>query len=117
MKKKVLCFDLDNTICKTIGSDYDKSTPIIPVINLINRLHKKKHKIIIFTARYMGRNKENSKIVYKKYYSKTYKQLQSWNLKFNKLIMGKPTYDMIIDDKSFNFKKNWVKSFEKKFLL
>ena len=39
--KKIFCFDLDNTICKTNGSDYDKSIPIIPVINLINRLFKK----------------------------------------------------------------------------
>jgi hypothetical protein len=116
MKKKIFCFDLDNTICNTIDSNYDKSTPIIPVIKLINHLYREKHKIIIFTARYMGRNRENSKIVYKKYYEKTYNQIKKWNLKFDKLIMGKPTYDIIVDDKSFNFKKNWVKNFEKKFL-
>ncbi len=117
MKKKIFCFDLDNTICKTNGSDYDKSIPIIPVINLINRLFKKKNKIIIFTARYMGRNKENSKLVKKKYYQKTYKQLKKWNLKFDELIMGKPTFDVIIDDKSFDFNKKWVEKFKKKYLV
>jgi len=53
----------------------------------------------------MGRNKENSSLVRKKYYMRTYKQLVSWNLKFHELIMGKPTYDIYIDDKSYNAKE------------
>ena len=112
--KKNFCFDLDNTICKTNGSDYDKSIPIIPVINLINRLFKK-NKIIIFTARYMGRNKENSKLV-KKILSKDLQTIEKWNLKFDELIMGKPTFDAI-DDESFDFNKKWVEKFKKKYLV
>ena len=33
------------------------------VIKLINKLYMKKAKIKIFTARYMGRNKDNEKLV------------------------------------------------------
>ena len=28
-------------------------------------------------------------------------------IKYNKLLMGKPSYDLIIDDKSIFFNKNW----------
>ena len=41
MKKKIFIFDLDNTICKTINSDYKNSKPIKKTINLINKLKKK----------------------------------------------------------------------------
>ena len=42
MKKLIFCFDLDNVICKTKGSDYNNSKPIKKVIDLINSLYKKK---------------------------------------------------------------------------
>ena len=32
----------------------------------------------------------------------TYKQLTDWGCKFNELRMGKPAYDMFIDDKNVN---------------
>ena len=35
-------------------------------------------------------------------------------VKFHKLIFGKPSYDIIVDDKSFHFNKNWVNEIEKK---
>jgi hypothetical protein len=115
-KNKVLCFDLDNIICKTVKSNYKKSTPNIDVIELINNLYKKKYTIKIFTARYMGRFMENEKIVKKKFYNETFYYLKSWNLNFHKLILGKPSFDVYIDDKNFNFKKNWVVAFKKRYL-
>ena len=33
--------------------------------------------------------------------------------KFNKLILGKPSYDIFIDDKSLGFKKNWMGDLKK----
>ena len=101
MKKK-LCFDLDGVICTTKGNNYIQAKPKKKVINFINKLSKKYY-IIIFTARYMGRNNEL-----------TYKQLVQWNLKFDKLLMGKPSYDFIIDDKGYGFKKNWYQNFKLK---
>ena len=61
-KKKVFCFDIDGIICKTIDSNYIKAKPNFKTIKLINELYKK-NKIIIFTSRYMGRNKDNIKKV------------------------------------------------------
>lgn len=40
----------------------------------------------------------------------------SWNIKFDELIMGKPSSDFIIDDISFNPIKDNFGKFSKKFL-
>ena len=53
-----------------------------------------KNKVIIFTARYMGRNKENISIAKKQGYKLTYNQLIKWGLKFDELRFGKPTFDV-----------------------
>ena len=61
-KLKKICFDIDGVIC-TLSNDniYSKSKPIKKNIKLINQLYKKNYEIILFTSRFMGRNKENSK--------------------------------------------------------
>ena len=109
LKKKTYCFDLDGVICKTNKNHYKSSEPIKKVITIINKLYLSGHKVIIFTARYMGRSKENVLLAKKRGYNFTYKQLKKWGVKFDKLIFGKPSFDYIIDDKSINFKKNWHK--------
>tara|TARA_B100000959_G_C14669129_1_gene495689 strand:+ start:45 stop:386 length:342 start_codon:yes stop_codon:yes gene_type:complete len=111
MKKpnKIICFDLDNVICKTDKKkNYKKSKPIKSAINKINLLHKN-NKIIIFTARGMGRYNGNLKKVNKSFLKLTKNQLKKWKVKYHKLILGKPSYDLIIDDKSYNYNTNWVK--------
>lgn len=113
--KKTICFDIDGVICNQVkDGKYENAKPYKKNINLINKLYKKKYKIILFTSRYMGRTKGNVKLVNKIGYKFTHKQLKNWNLKFHKLIMGKPSYDIIVDDKSFNFRSNWLLNFEKK---
>ena len=112
--KKVFCFDIGNTICKTYKANYSSAKPNLKVIKLINELYDNGHTIKIFTARYMGRNFENNKKAYKQGYNFTNKQLKGWGLKYHKLIFGKPTYDIFVDDKNLEFKKNWIISFKKK---
>ena len=101
---KIIMFDIEATIAITKNANYPASKPIKKRINQTNKLYDKGYYIKIFKSRYMGRNNENSKLVKKKYYKRTYNQLISWNLKFHELIMGKPTYDIYIDDKSYNAK-------------
>lgn len=113
MKLKKICFDLDNVICSTKGNNYKKSKPIKKNIATINGLYNRGFYIIIFTARYMGRSKENkikAKALAKKI---TVSQLQRWKVKYNKLIFGKPSYDLFVDDKAIFFKKEWAKEIEK----
>jgi histidinol phosphatase-like enzyme len=111
---KVFCFDLDGVICKTIKNNYRKSKPNKSVIRMINKLYNKNY-VLIYTSRFMGRNNENEELAHKQGYSITYKQLKKWGLKFNELKLGKPSYDIFVDDKSFNFQKNWLKKFKLKF--
>lgn len=110
MKKKILCFDIDNVICKTKGSNYKNSRPIKKSIILINALYFQGYYIKIFTSRFMGRNNENTFNAKKDGFNFTKNQLKKWGLKYNKLIFGKPSYDVFIDDRCFFFKKNWHNS-------
>jgi len=106
---KKYCFDIDGVICKTIKKKYKSSKPNYKVIKLINNLYDQGHYIIIFTSRFMGRNKENVKLAKKQGYNFTNAQLRNWGLKFHKLIFGKPSYDFFVDDKMPFFKPNWFK--------
>ena len=112
-KKKTLCFDLDGVICKTKKKNYFKAKPIKKNIGKINELFNRGYKIIIFTARFMGRSNENKNLAKKKGYSKTLKQLARWKIRFHKLYFGKPSYDLFVDDRNLYFKKSWTKDIEK----
>ena len=112
--KKTICFDLDNVICKTNKkNEYNKSKPNKRAINKINQLYEK-YNIIIFTARGMGRFNGNLNKVKKNLLPLTKNQLRLWGVKYNKLIMGKPSYDLIVDDKSYNYNNSWIKNLENK---
>lgn len=115
MKVKKICFDIDGVICNlSKNNDYLKSKPIRKNINLINLLYKKNYNIILFTSRFMGRNKDDSIKAYKMGFQFTKNQLKKWGVKYHKLIMGKPSYDLMVDDKSIFFKKDWNKLLHKK---
>ena len=61
-KIKNFCFDLDGVICNLVNNNnYKLATPIKRNIKKINELYDRGHYILIFTARYMGRNKDNKK--------------------------------------------------------
>lgn len=117
MKKKIICFDIDNTLCKTKGIDYKKSRPFKKKIDFINSLKKKGFYIKIFTARFMGRNNDNQRLAKKAGFNFTKKQLRKWGLVYDELIFGKPTFDILIDDKSLNYHNKWVYDLEKKLNL
>ena len=112
-KIKVICFDIDQVICKTNKNFYNKSKPNKNTIKYINILYNSGYTIKIFTARYMGSHKEDVNLIKKNFYKKTFYQLKKWGLKFHKLYMGKPSFDIFIDDKSLDFKKNWQKQLDK----
>ena len=85
--------DIDETICNTRRDrDYSKSTPIDEHIQKINRLYDEGHHIVYWTARGSG-----SGIDWK---DLTEKQLSEWGVKHHELRMGKPSYDLLICDKT-----------------
>jgi len=98
MSKKYF-IDLDNTLCHTIGSDYENSLPIKERIEYVNNLKNEGHSISIWTARGATSGIDHTEL--------TKKQLLEWNVNYDNLIMGKPNYDIYIDDKSFNVDTFW----------
>ena len=112
-KKRILCFDIDGVICSTKKNNYKLAIPILENIKFINYLSKS-FKIIIFTARYMGRNAENVIKAKKQGYKFTSNQLAKWGVKYNKLIFGKPSFDIYVDDKNLGFKKKWIRQLKLK---
>tara|TARA_B100001123_G_C15217553_1_gene989889 strand:+ start:43 stop:393 length:351 start_codon:yes stop_codon:yes gene_type:complete len=116
MKKKIFLIDIDNTICRTKGNSYKKAKPFKNKIILINKLYKKGHTIKFFTSRFMGRNKDSVNKAKKQGLKFTKKQLKIWKCNYHFLIFGKPSHDILIDDKSINYNQNWHKKIEKKYL-
>tara|TARA_A100001015_G_C15010552_1_gene722867 strand:+ start:2027 stop:2404 length:378 start_codon:yes stop_codon:yes gene_type:complete len=116
-KTRTFCFDIDNTICKTKNGDYKNSKPIKYVISFINNLYDKGHYIFFYTSRFNRIYKFNKKKINSKGYKLTVNQLKKWKVKYHELIMCKPDYDYIIDDKypEYNSKK-WIEYFNKKYL-
>ena len=112
-KYKIICFDLDNVICNTKKNYYKQSVPKKKVLKFINTLYENGYFIKIFTARFMGRY-NNAKIAKVKGEKLTKNQLKKWNLQYHELIMGKPSFDIYIDDKNLGFKKNsWARDLKK----
>jgi hypothetical protein len=91
---KEIFVDFDNTLCRTQGKDYVNSTPILERIEFINNLKKQGNKITIWTAR--------GSVSKTDYTELTASQLKKWNVNYDNLLLGKPHYDIYLDDKSFN---------------
>ena len=91
----IVFVDIDETICKTQPSrDYKESIPILENIKKINLLYDKGHEIVYWTARGSGTGLD--------WRETTEKQFKKWNVKHHELRLGKPVYDLFIDDKNIN---------------
>ena len=89
--------DIDETICFYDGVDrlgYKKAIPNLENIKKINILYDKGHEITYWTARGTGSGEDYSKL--------TEEQLRKSGAKYHNLLMGKPVYDLFIDDKNIN---------------
>ena len=96
---KNIFIDLDNTLCITNESDYEKSKPIEERIRYVNNLKEEGNMITVWTARGSKSGIDHREL--------TLKQLEEWGVKYDTLLMGKPSYDVYIDDKSFNVDTYW----------
>lgn len=88
-----LMVDIDNTICQTEGTDYEKAIPIQHRIDRVNQLFKE-YTIIYSTSRGYASGID--------YEVLTKKQLAEWGCEYDELIMGKPDYDIFICDRAQN---------------
>ena len=90
------CFDLDNTLVNTKGSDYENSTPIPEAVAKVQKYWNRGDHIIIMTARGSGSKKDWREF--------TAKQLTEFGIPYHQLIVGlKPGgVDVFVDDKAIN---------------
>lgn len=91
----IIYIDIDETICYYDSTrDYKLAQPYLHRIAKINRLYNEGNEIHYWTARGTLSNID--------YYELTYNQLKKWGASFHSLKMGKPAYDLFIDDKNIN---------------
>lgn len=106
---KTIAFDLDDVLCQRDAKydylgpkKYQYCTPINDNIYLVNSLHDSGYKILIYTARGMSQFSGDVSLIYSELYQLTLNCLNEWGVKFDQLIMGKASYDLLIDDKCLN---------------
>lgn len=92
MVTQIFCFDIDDTICLTRGTEYDQAIPIKHRIAKINRLFAQGHTIKLHTARGSKTGLDWRQL--------TEEQLRKWEVNYHELHMGKPYADFYIDDKA-----------------
>jgi len=91
----LIYIDIDDTICRLAKPmRYESAFPIPEAIKKVNHLYDKGHTIVMWTARGTKTGIDHRDL--------TLYQLNSWGLKFHELKMGKPAYDIFIDDKNIN---------------
>ena len=87
-KIKTLCFDIDGVICTTtLKTNYNKSKPIKKNIKTINYLYNKGYKIVLNTARYMGRCNNDRILAEKRIKKHTIKQLRDWGVLYHHIFL------------------------------
>jgi len=88
----IIYVDIDGTICTITGGIYTDAKPMMKRIRKINKLYAKGNTIIYWTARGTATQIDWLEL--------TKNQLDRWGCKYHELRMGKPEYDLWIDDKS-----------------
>jgi hypothetical protein len=91
----IIYVDIDNTICKTPETgEYWLAQPLYDRIAKINDLYDRGNVIIYWTARGTRTGQDWREL--------TEKQLSKWLVKYHELKLGKPVYDLFIDDRNVN---------------
>lgn len=98
----IIYVDIDGTIAGLTSGEYEKAQPIRENIEKINKLYDEGNVIVYWTAR-----GSQTKI---DWYDLTSIQLKKWGAKHHELKLGKPHYDLYIDDKSINAETYFGKS-------
>lgn len=90
---RTIFVDIDDTICSSDTSlNYELASPFPDRIEKINALYDSGNIIVYWTARGTKTGIP--------WYHLTKSQLDSWGCKYHELRMGKPAYDLFIDDKN-----------------
>jgi len=115
----IIFVDIDETICTDVEEtikmesyggyiretkDYSKAKPIQERIDYVNKLYYAGHTIVYWTARGTKTLIDWTQI--------TRNQLDDWGVKYTELRLGKPHYDLFIDDKNIEAERYFEETFE-----
>jgi hypothetical protein len=92
IKSTTVAFDLDGTLCSQTDGNYEFALPFRERIEHVNYLYSTGIRVLIFTARGASSGKDLRDM--------TLIQLRDWGILFDELIMGKPHFDLLVDDKA-----------------
>ncbi len=92
-------FDIDGTLCTLTDGDYNTAEPLYDRISIVNKLYDDGHKIVLHTARGMGRSQNSVAYANAAFKTLTEEQVEKWGVKYHELFLGKPSGDIYVDDK------------------
>jgi hypothetical protein len=92
--RRVIFVDIDQTIAglPAKAKDYSQAEPWPQQISMINQLYQAGHRIVYWTAR--------GSLTNLSWFKTTQSQLDSWGCMYHELRMGKPAFDLLIDDRT-----------------
>ncbi len=102
----IIYVDIDGTICNNTDGDYKNASPINENIKKINELYYNGNNIVYWTARGSKTGIDWTEL--------TVMQLKEWGAKYNKVLLGKPHFDLYVCDKSINSDTFFNREKEKK---
>ena len=86
--------DIDGTICTSTNGDYQSAEPFLERIAHFNKLFDEGNEVHYWTARGSNTGIDWTTL--------TKQQLANWQVKNTSIKLGKPAYDVWIDDKAIN---------------
>ncbi len=101
----IIAIDFDGTLCSWHPSEYELAQPLPERILQVRRMKEAGHTVWIYTAR--GASQGSEAAADARWGKLTRSQLEEWGIPYDRLIIGKPSYDVLIDDRALAFTENW----------
>lgn len=97
---RTLCIDVDDTLCFTVGNDYVNSTPNDAVIAKVREAKAKGWRIILHTARGMGRSDGRIETVADAVLGEIRSLCERHGIPYDEIAIGKPWARWYVDDRA-----------------
>ena len=101
----IIAVDFDGTLCSWHPGEYEKAQPLPERVERIRRIKASGHTILIYTAR--GGSLGSEAAADARWGELTRRQLADWGIPYDRLIIGKPPFDALIDDRAVAFTEDW----------
>ena len=96
---KVINFDVDGVIAANNNGNYAEAKPYLHAIEQINKAYDKGYYIKLCTARYGDREHGALYKIYQRGFQELVDWMNHYGVKYDEIIMGKPSADLYVDDK------------------